>query len=134
MRFLKSAFLAILLILTFSIQAFAEKREVPAGKSSIILYYVVYNPETCASGSKPQTKVNQQPAHGTIRFEWFAHKPTKGAYNCNGTLVRGMLVIYTPNKGYRGPDKAKVSLIGSGVYPGASYALSKTYWFDINVK
>ena len=133
MRFLKSAFLAILLILTFSIQVFAEKREVPANKSSVVLYSVVYDPETCGSQGRPQTKINQGAAHGNIRFEWFAYKMGKSAYHCNGKPAHGMLVIYTPDKGYRGPDSIKFSLIGSGG-PGPGYSISKTYRYDLTVK
>jgi hypothetical protein len=134
MRSLLRVFFAAMLTIAFAIPALAENKQVPANKSSVILYFVVYDPVTCAYGSKPKTRINLEPAHGKIRFEWFAYKMSKDTRNCAGKFARGMLAIYTPFKGYHGPDEAKVSLIGSGVYPGAGYSLSRSFHYDITVK
>ncbi|MBL0371301.1 hypothetical protein JJB09_04610 [Rhizobium sp. KVB221] len=126
--------LTVLASTLFAVPASAEDRVVPAGKTSPILFSVVYDPQTCHSGSKPKPRISIEPEHGSLDFKWISHKIEDGMYNCNGKMTKGMLVTYRPDKGFRGKDVVKFSLIGSGVHPGAGYALSSSYNYDISVK
>jgi hypothetical protein len=130
---LRVFFIAIFAVAVAS-QAFAETRTVAPGKTSPILFYVVYDPSRCHYGSKPTPRVTTQPAHGKLSFQWISHKITDGMQNCNGKVVKGMLVTYTPAKGFHGQDKARFALTGSGIYPGAGYSLTGGYNIDITVK
>lgn len=133
MRLLLKVFPA-LLALVFALPALAETRDVPANRSSVIAFYYTYINSTCAYGSKPRFRVSKQPDHGTISAKWQAYKMGKESRNCAGKPMRGMMIIYTPNKGFRGTDVVKFSLSGSGIYPGAGYSLSNGFKFDINVR
>jgi hypothetical protein len=54
--------------------------------------------------------------------------------NCKGKPVKGMLVTYTPHKGFHGTDLVKFRLTGSGVYPGATLSLGRSFRYDLTVK
>lgn len=124
---------AVFLTLLFTIPALAEQRVVPANKTSVISFWVVYSPQTCHVGGKPTTRVTRQPEHGTLEFKWISHKIEEGMYNCSGRMVKGMAVTYRPNKGYRGTDVVKFGM-SSSVYSGTGWGLNKSFKFDIVVK
>jgi hypothetical protein len=134
MRLLMKSFFAAILSIVLAIPALAETRDVSANKSSAIGFYYTYAPDTCAYGSKSKFKVTQQPEHGTVTAKWQGFRMGKESRNCNGKQVYGMLVIYTPHKGFRGKDVVKFVLSGSNVYPGASYSLGRGYKVNLNVQ
>jgi hypothetical protein len=126
-------FLALIFASLSVLPALAEERVVPANKTSVISFWLVYSPETCHVGGKPTTRVSRQPEHGTLEFKWVSHKIEEGMYNCSGRVVKGMAVTYRPNKGYRGTDVVKFGM-SSSVYSGTGWGLNKSFKFDIVVK
>lgn len=124
---------AALLALAFSMPANAEDQTLPAGKTSHILYWYTYN-DLCNYGSMPKFKITRQPEHGTVSAKWQATKMGTEARHCEGKYMKGMLVSYTPNKGYRGTDVVKFALIGSGLGPGTAYNLGRSFRYDLTIK
>ena len=134
MRLILKSLLAVLLAIASFLPAFAaETRTVAANRSSPIFFYYTYMGDTCGYGSKPKFTALSGPEHGTVTARWQAYKMGTGARNCKGKPMKGMLVIYTPDKGYHGPDVVRFSLTGSGG-PGAGYSLSNNFKVNINVK
>ena len=125
--------LAVLAAASFALPAAAESLTIPANRPSHITFWYTYT-EDCFFGSKPKFKVTTEPQHGTVSARWQAYQMGKDTRNCKGKPVKGMLVTYTPNKGYHGSDLVKFSLIGSGVHPGAGYSLSRGFRYDLTVK
>lgn len=75
----------------------------PANKSSQIYDFAVWNPVTCAYPGKPSYKVGTQPQHGRLDFIYGFTRATNMPAHCKGK-VKGLQVVYTPNRGYRGTD------------------------------
>ncbi|KGF67723.1 hypothetical protein LL06_20480 [Hoeflea sp. BAL378] len=105
MKFLVLGFLALL---GLSLPANAENT-VQANRSTVVYDVAVWHPHTCATFGKMRHKISAQPQHGRldIRFEMSRAKNIPSS--CEGK-VRGMQVIYTPDRGYRGPDSFVVSV------------------------
>lgn len=76
---------------------------VPANKSSQIYDFAVWNPTNCAYPGRPSYQVTTQPKHGRLDFVYgFTRAPNLPA-RCK-RKVKGLQVVYTPNRGYRGTD------------------------------
>lgn len=103
--------LALSLLLALVATATAEDEiSVHSGKRAFFGDYYYWNSSTCAYGSKPTTRIVQQPKHGTLSFAWEFTKSTNGLpKHCYGK-IKGLKIFYTSNRGYRGPDSFKVSL------------------------
>lgn len=114
-------------------QASAETRTVPANKTSTIGFYYTYTHSSCHYGGKPKFRLTQAPAHGSVIAKWQASKMTSDSGKCAGQPAYGTMIIYTPNKGFQGIDSIAFDLIGSGIYPGPTYALSRGFHIDVNV-
>jgi hypothetical protein len=84
------------------------KRTVSANKSSNVSAQAVYSKGTCHGGELPQMKVTKKPSHGRVKFNKTTFKLSKAAGKCAGKRVKGINIIYTPNKGYRGKDEFKI--------------------------
>jgi hypothetical protein len=125
--------LATLLAIASPLSALAESATVPAGRTTVLGFWYTYN-RLCQYGSKPKFKITKQPEHGTVSASWQAYKMGDDTRNCRGKFVKGMLITYTPHKGYRGTDVVKFTLAGSGIYPGAGYSLGSGFRYDLTVK
>lgn len=134
MRFLSKLFLATLLAIASFLPALGETRDVPAGRPSVIGFYYTYTRDTCSYGSKPKFKVTLAPEHGNVTAKWQGYKMGKEARNCNGKQMYGMMIIYSPHKGFHGKDVVKFTLSGSGVYPGPAYSIGRGFRIDVNVR
>lgn len=133
MRLLQSLPFAILLAIASALPAFAaETRDVAANRPSPIFFYYTYMRDTCGFGGKPKFTVLSAPEHGTVTARWQANRMGNSSRNCKGKPMKGMLIIYTPDNGYHGPDSVRFSLTGSGG-PGAGYSLSNSFKVNINV-
>jgi hypothetical protein len=113
--------------------ALAESLTIPAGKPSHLGFWHTYN-QYCSYGSKPTFRITKAPEHGTVTASWTAYKMGEDTRNCKGKYVKGMLITYTPHKGYRGEDVLKFTLSGSGVHPGASLSLGRGFRYDLTIK
>lgn len=107
------------------------RRTVPAGKQSPIGSIGTYNTFTCAPSAVPQARVSRQPEHGKVKIVEVRH--TMNAGRC-GTVAANVLVIYyTPEPGYRGPDSASVDFLSFAFAEGQTMR-STGYTFQITVK
>ena len=77
--------------------------EVRANRSTILNRHVYYNGQLCSSGPIAQVKLKTEPKHGTVKIVRSVWAPEKG--KCKGKKFKGVDVIYTPKRGYRGPDE-----------------------------
>jgi hypothetical protein len=65
--------------------------------------------DTCGFGEIPDVTIRQKPANGALTVQM--HETTLGSgTRCPGMRVRGPVVVYTPNKGFRGTDEAVVDV------------------------
>ena len=82
--------------------AAAEVIKVPAGRTSSIGSFSLFQTATCTDGPKPKVTF-KQPAHGTLSAKWQSAKINeKGP--CNGKMMRAYLIYYQPKSGFRGLD------------------------------
>ncbi len=100
--------------LLFLIPAFAQadtiRETVPANKTSVVGAHATYGP-LCEGGTIPKMKVTQEPKNGTVSFEQVTRKLSEKAGRCAGKTVKGTLVVYKPNRGFRGEDIFRVRFV-----------------------
>ena len=133
MRLLKFFLVATAFIVASLSQAAAETLNVPTNKTSTIGFYYTYTHNSCQYGGKPKFTLTQAPAHGRVIAKWQASLMGRDSRKCAGKPAYGTMIIYTPNRGFQGTDSVAFDLIGSGIYPGPTYALSRSFGIDINV-
>jgi hypothetical protein len=133
MRRIFTFILGAMAVFAAATSSFAEDRTVPANKTSVISFYYVFLEETCSFGAKPTFKVLSPPEHGTITSRWINVKLKDVRKNCKGRPIYGTAVFYTPNKGYRGKDSARVGF-GKVEIPMALPMSSRAMSFDITVQ
>ena len=76
---------------------------VPAGKTVVIFDLSQWIKSTCASTGKTPYRLINPPQHGTVKFVFGVSKLEQIPAHCRGK-VRGVQVLYTPARGYTGPD------------------------------
>lgn len=81
---------------------------VKANRTSTIHYYAVFHPNTCAALEPPRLKVISV-GHGTVRGSIERLEITEG--RCKGFNVKGLVIYYTPDRGFRGRDRVRVNLV-----------------------
>jgi hypothetical protein len=105
---------------------------VPAGKSTVVGFFNVLSGEgsTCQQPARPTMIVEKAPQHGTVTFRWARHQWKGMRFSCKGVGIGGMEIIYTPAKGYRGPDAFRIGAqyaqyveASGSSYAGGSYLL-----------
>lgn len=99
-------FLAALLALSAT-GARAETYSVPAGESTVMIDWTNID-ESCQSIGKPKAKIVKAPQHGKITFQWTSITLDEDYGSCQGKHAKSMRVLYTPDRGYTGPDSFKV--------------------------
>ena len=84
-------------------------RTVKANARTAIGGYFPYWLDTCGRGEIPDVTVRQRPANGALTVQM--HETTLGSdTRCPGMRVRGPIIVYTPNRGFRGTDEAVVDV------------------------
>ncbi|WP_037037577.1 hypothetical protein [Pseudovibrio sp. JE062] len=78
--------------------------DVRANRSTIVNKHFYYNAQQCTSGPIAQVKLKKKPKHGTVKIVRATWSPPKGK-RCSNKKFKGVDIIYTPKKGYRGPDE-----------------------------
>lgn len=101
---MRSLFLSVLILL-FPVLALAEtiRETVPANRASAVGSHATYGPD-CGGGVIPKMKVTRQPKNGSVSFQQITRTLSEKAGRCAGRPVKGTVVIYTPNRGFRGED------------------------------
>lgn len=82
----------------------AGSATVPANRSTELGFIAVATKQgSCSQPQKPKMTLLSAPSHGNVQFKWRHGEVEKFKSRCpNG--VMGMAIIYTPERGYRGPD------------------------------
>jgi hypothetical protein len=133
MRRLIKTVLAAATLFAAGSAAQAEDYKVPANKTSGLTFFYVYSELNCAFGSKPTFKVLTEPKHGKIFSKWMKLNLTDVPKNCKGRPVYGTAIFYTPEKGYRGKDHARVG-IGKTEIPLTQVYNSRAMFINITVE
>jgi hypothetical protein len=83
---------------------------VPAGATSTLLSVPFWDGR-CQFGGYPDILVQEQPSHGRVRVQRASRLqvPANGGA-CAGKVVKGTVLLYTPNRGYRGRDSVSFSV------------------------
>lgn len=132
---IRKSVLAALIAACVPAAAIAEtvNGNVGANRSTKVYAFTVADPSTCASPGRPKMTISKPPQHGTVTFDWGFIPAGKRFQNCASGQMRAMGVVYTPHKGYRGPDTFAVGYsfasMGGYVYSGA-----RTHKFNLQVK
>jgi len=106
-------------------------RTVKANTRAAIGGFLGYEVDTCYPSVVPDAKVRQAPANGTIQF--VPHQQKLGNdTRCPGTTVRGLVYVYTPNKGFKGTDELAIDLPWASTDSGPQ--LIRTHTFRIRVE
>ena len=105
--------------------------DVKAGKKTLIYTYSVYDQLTCRSGA-PAKVTRQEAKNGTLSY-------TRGGFiagegPCKGERLTGTSIYYTPNRGFRGKDKALFILrTNRAISTDIGYTFRKIK-YNLNVK
>jgi hypothetical protein len=127
--------LSLLILVFASSVAFSDtyRRTIPANKSSVVGSQATIQPG-CLSGAPPKMKVTKAPKHGTVSFKRTSGKLNEDAGSCAGKTVKGTLVVYKPNRGYRGQDVFKVGFTMDMYVSGSAKIRNVVDKFVIEVK
>lgn len=128
-------FLSLLVFIFFlgSVQAETVHRKAPANKASVVGGHSTFQIMTCTAGAIPRLKVGKKPKNGTVTFRQNSYKLGKDAGRCEGKNVKGMLVVYKPNRGFRGKDVFRVDF-PMHRHVAASRPSNVSYKYVIEVK
>lgn len=91
-------------------QADTFRETVPRNKSTVVGSRATTLPG-CLTGAPPKMKVRVAPKHGKVTFKQVSGKLGEKAGRCAGKTVKGTLVIYKPDRGYKGDDVFKVGFV-----------------------
>jgi hypothetical protein len=109
MPHLRAGLVAAALLLATGAAGETVDRTVKANARTALGGYFSYWLDTCGRGEIPDVTVRQRPANGTLAVQM--HETTLGSdTRCPGMRVRGPIVVYTPNRGFRGADEAVVDV------------------------
>jgi hypothetical protein len=134
MKFESTLVSACAIVIGLSVNSFTQakiiKREVSANKSTGIYGWYQFNRNNCGAGMVPKYTVKSV-EHGKIvgGVEIYELKTRR----CKGKPVKGLVLKYTPNQGFRGLDNAKVILTMPRYLDDTGYN-SRTLDFRIQVK
>lgn len=83
----------------------AEQRgTVPAGKTTTVDAVFVFYEQVCLGGAVPEARLTKAPAHGKVTFGVANRGFSDPKHPCYGKSYPGLIVQYTPEKGFRGED------------------------------
>ncbi len=123
----------VLIFLFGNAQAETVRREAPANKSSVVGGHSTFQTMTCSAGAIPQLKLGKKPKNGTVTFRQSSYKLGKDSGRCKGKNVKGMLVVYKPNRGYRGKDTFRVDFLMHR-HVAASRPTQVSYKYIVDIK
>lgn len=117
----------------FPAAAETKSLDVKANRITGVDFFAIYGEHTCRGAELPKMKIRKQPTNGKIRFEKYTHTFPKDSIKCPGVKIKGMIVVYTPNKGYRGDDTFTVGY-GYARYYGSGRMRQKSFKYNLTVK
>ncbi|MEI2384528.1 hypothetical protein [Breoghania sp. JC706] len=132
---MKRVVLSILLFVIGFSPAWAEHFDyrVKAGKANEVYVFGRYRVLTCQADILPQLTVRQKPKHGSVKFVKSMVRLSADTGKCAGQQIKGMKIIYTPARGYRGKDAFSVSY-PYFVYESGMQRSTETMSFSLDVR
>ena len=123
-----------LFFMTFS-PALAERLalEVPRGKASVVYVFGHYRENSCEPGVIPQMSLRHKPKHGSVKFRPRSFRLTADAGKCAGRLTKGVEIVYTPARGFKGAEAFSVNY-SHLIYVSGVRRTTKTISFSLNVR
>jgi hypothetical protein len=121
--FLKLATAALVAsLLSQTADASTLRRVVSANKPTRVGFFHVMASMavSCQQPARPRMLIEQAPHHGSVAFVWSHHPGNQIRNGCKGVPVNGWDVVYTPARGYHGPDAFRIGaqyeqyLVGGG--------------------
>ncbi|PLX36301.1 MAG: hypothetical protein C0606_16550 [Hyphomicrobiales bacterium] len=91
--------------------AYAESAKdvtVRAGRTTAVHGFIYYLLGSCSTALAVEPSIRTAPQHGTTKFIRKQTVRPKDATHCPGRKVTAHYVLYTPKRGYRGPDSLVV--------------------------
>lgn len=76
--------------------------------TSTVVGGMTVSDKSCETWSPPTPKISTPPKSGQVTFERGNMQVDPKKSNCGGIPMYGLLVVYTPNKGFRGEDRFTV--------------------------
>lgn len=115
--------------------AFAETDTVTVGanRTTPVAGFSIYIEENCYSGGKVDYKVSGKPKHGKVTVQYQRRKLGKSAGRCAGKPAGSMVILFTPDRGYRGKDKFTVSFYFDK-FEGGGARRARNISYDVTVK
>ncbi|MCD2171802.1 hypothetical protein [Rhizobium sp. C4] len=97
-------------LLTQQADASTLRRVVSANKSTSLGFFHVMADRSvgCQQPARPKMLVERAPQHGAVSFKWTHHSGNQVQSGCKGVTVGGWDVVYTPARGYHGPDTFRI--------------------------
>ena len=111
--------------------AHAQGATVPANRTTEVGFFWALDPRTCGNLAKPRVRI-RQPKNGKVTTKWVTRTvqfPGNRGRKCNGTKGRGTAIYYTPNRGYRGPERFGIT--ASSRLDGRSRNFSEVFRFRV---
>lgn len=98
------------LAMTLSTAALADDNfTVPAGRATALYDFALWIPDTCSHLGKLPHRIGKKPQHGKVTVLWETSKVKQIPAACKGK-IKGLIVVYTPDSGYRGPDEFTITI------------------------
>jgi len=104
-------FFVSMFLLAATLPAVAKDRSVTvlANRTSGVTSFHVYNNSTCYSPGHVKSEVTRQGEHGTVKVVYKRLKlPDNARGRGAGRNASAIVTTYTPNRGYRGKDSARI--------------------------
>jgi hypothetical protein len=133
MRHFLSLSCLIVLLVSTNARADTIRDTVPTNRASVVGSAATYGPD-CTAGKIPELKIRQAPKHGKVSFEVISTQLSEQAGRCAGKNVMAALVIYRPDKGFRGEDTFKVGFVMRMYTSGATDIRNVVDKYIIEVK
>lgn len=89
--------------------ASADQATVRANRTTTIYDIAQWMPSTCAHLGIMKHKLIPPPEHGKVSIIWTISRADRIPEKCEGK-IKGLVVRYTPNRGYRGEDSFRFSV------------------------
>lgn len=96
--------LAMAVATIYGAKADERRGSVPADKTTTVDSVFVYYEQGCMGAAVPDARLTKAPAHGKVTFAVGSRGFNDKKHRCYGKTYPGLVVQYTPDKGYRGED------------------------------
>ena len=126
---LQAGLCALVFSLVLPVTAGAE--QVSANKTTVLDAFSVFNEDTCGHLGQLDYSIRTEPKNGTIDVRYEKHRLEEG--RCAGRVAGIMVIRYTPNRGFRGQDKATV-VMRYPEFVGGSYKRSRHFRYNLDVR